>query len=296
MSSWGGGRVHFREKKMPNKTIVPQLPQPVQESPQIILEANEPLSKYVLPKTTVNNAAICCIALNEEPYIDEWIKYHLALGFNHIYIYDNSDNYSLKDKQTDKVTIIHFPGITKQIEAYNLCIAQYKKKHKWCAFIDCDEFIVLKKHININEFLKEYDNRNSIALSWLMFGTSNEKVYRDEPVTSRFRFCSRMANQHFKCICKLSSITVFINPHRPYEMIFDTNGQQLFDNSNNKGPLDIACIHHYYTKSEEEFLKKINRGRADITEKKSMEELIEIHSKNNDVYNCDAWNFYSRHL
>jgi len=296
MSSWGGGRVHFREKKMPNKTIVPQLPQPVQESPQIILEANEPLSKYVLPKTTVNNAAICCIALNEEPYIDEWIKYHLALGFNHIYIYDNSNNYSLKDKQTDKVTVIHFPGITKQIEAYNLCIAQYKNKHKWCAFIDCDEFIVLKRHSNINEFLKEYDNRNSIALSWLMFGTSNEKVYRDEPVTSRFRFCSRMANQHFKCICKLSSITVFINPHRPYEMIFDTNGQQLFDNSNNKGPLDIACIHHYYTKSEEEFLKKINRGRADITEKKSVEELIEIHSKNNDVYNSDAWNFYSRHL
>jgi len=79
-------------------------------------------------------------------------------------------------------------------------------------------------------------------------------------------------------------------------MIFDTNGQQLFDNSNNKGPLDIACIHHYYTKSEEEFLKKINRGRADITEKKSVEELIEIHSKNNDVYNSDAWNFYSRHL
>jgi len=296
MSSWGGGRVHFREKKMPNKTIVPQLPQPVQESPQIVPETNEPLSKYVLPKTTVNNAAICCIALNEEPYIDEWIKYHLALGFNHIYIYDNSNNYSLKDKQTDKVTVIHFPGITKQIEAYNLCIAQYKNKHKWCAFIDCDEFIVLKRHSNINEFLKEYDNRNSIALSWLMFGTSNEKVYRDEPVTSRFRFCSRMANQHFKCICKLSSITVFINPHRPYEMIYDTNGQQLFDNSNNKGPLDIACIHHYYTKSEEEFLKKINRGRADITEKKSVEELIEIHSKNNDVYNSDAWNFYSRHL
>jgi len=72
MSSWGGGRVHFREKKMPNKTIVPEISQPVQESPQIVPETNEPLSKYVLPKTTVNNAVICCIALNEEPYIDEW--------------------------------------------------------------------------------------------------------------------------------------------------------------------------------------------------------------------------------
>ena len=64
MSSWGGGRVHFREKKMPNKTIVPDVSQPVQESPQIVPETNESLSKYVLPKTTVNNAVICCIALN----------------------------------------------------------------------------------------------------------------------------------------------------------------------------------------------------------------------------------------
>ena len=44
------------------------------------------------------------------------------------------------------------------------------------------------------------------------------------------------------------------------------------------------------------FLKKINRGRADITEKRSVEELTEIHSKNNDVYNSDAWDFYCRHL
>lgn len=58
---------------------------------------------------------------------------------------------------------------------------------------------------------------------------------------------------------------------------------------------DIAYIHHYYTKSEQEFREKIERGRADISEKRKLDELIDIHSKHNDVVNTDAWDFYSKH-
>ena len=31
--------------------------------------------------------ALVCLAKNEDFYIDEWIKYHTKLGFDHIYIY-----------------------------------------------------------------------------------------------------------------------------------------------------------------------------------------------------------------
>ena len=65
---------------------------------------------------------------------------------------------------------------------------------------------------------------------------------------------------------------------------------------NSNGDAKVACIHHYYTKSEQEFREKIERGRSDIVEKRSLNELDDIHSKNNDVYNSDAWDFYSRHL
>lgn len=140
MSSWNNSRAHFRERKMP-KQVIPQVN---------IIEPNKneqeftPPSKYVFNRS-VTDAVICVIALNEEKYIDEWIKYHLALGFSHIYIYDNSENYSLKNKSSRYVTVIHFPGHTKQLEAYDLFIITYKNKHKWAAFIDCDEFIILKK-------------------------------------------------------------------------------------------------------------------------------------------------------
>ena len=36
-------------------------------------------------------SAICAIARNECEYLEEWITYHLDLGFTHIFLYDNND-------------------------------------------------------------------------------------------------------------------------------------------------------------------------------------------------------------
>ena len=291
MSSWASGRIHFREKK----TLVTSI-----QSPTNTIIYNTPTSNFIFSKNSdYVDAVICAIALNEERYIDEWIKYHLFLGFSHIYIYDNSANNILKDKKSDRVTIIPFPGISKQLQAYDIFILQYKKKHTWCAFIDCDEFIVLKKHDNIISLLNDYDNCSAIALNWVMFGTNNEKEYRDEPVTKRFTYCSKSIHDHIKCIAKLSYIHNYENPHRPLLLkgvIFDTNRNTVSDSFNPDGDTKIACIHHYYTKSEQEFREKIERGKADIVEKRSLNELDDIHSKNNDIYNSDAWDFYSKYL
>jgi hypothetical protein len=53
------------------------------------------------------------------------------------------------------------------------------------------KLFVYSFNCNINEFLKDYDSHDSIGLNWKMFGTSNEKTYRDEPVTSRFKYCNK---------------------------------------------------------------------------------------------------------
>ena len=247
--------------------------------------------KTVTRRVLPTDAVICAIALHEDLYIDEWIQYHLALGFSHIYIHDNGN--TLKDRKSDKVTIIPFPGETKQLEAYNTFASQYKNKHKWCAFIDIDEFIVVK---NINQFLTMYHDCPAIALNWKMFGTSNHTQYSEEPVTKRFRYYSN--NAHVKSIIQLKYIKSFYNPHlaQLQGLTYDTNRLVVVDSLHPNGDTSIACIHHYYTKSEEEFEKKINRGRADIIQKRSMDELIDIHSQYNDIYNSDAWDFYSKLL
>lgn len=297
MSSWSSGRVHFRERKMPNNQI--NLPRAIEN---IEVESNKNDLTLTLPSKYINNsqindAVICAIALDEELYIDEWIKYNLALGFSHIYIYDNSNDNSLKNKKSNKVTIIHFPGKTKQLEAYNIFTRTYKKKHKWCAFIDCDEFISLKKHNTIMDFLNEYNNYNSIAINWLMFGTSHKISYSSEPVTKRFQYCSSVLHHHIKCITKIANIDKYISPHYPELLqgnIYDVNNNIIVGPSNTNFDMKVICIHHYYTKSEEEFLKKIKRGKSDIDEKRSIDELNGIHLQNNDVFNSDAWDFYSK--
>ena len=81
--SWNNGRIHFREKKSGSK----------------------------------NDAVICAIALHEEPYIDEWIQYHLALGFSHIYLYDNSNDHILKNNHLRSVLRESFVAI-KEVSPY----------------------------------------------------------------------------------------------------------------------------------------------------------------------------------
>lgn len=294
MSSWGGGRVHFRERKLPNLQNISQ-PNTVQTK-QIETNISPAPSRWVIPKYT---AVICAIALNEEKYIDEWIKYHIALGFQHIYIYDNSIDYSLKSKESSIVTVIHFPGPQRQLEAYDIFVTSYKSKHKWAAFMDCDEFIVLKKHKNIIDFLNEYDEFSGVGLNWLFFGTANQLSYRDEPVTKRFQLCSTGLDSQIKCIVKISNIYKYTTPHSPIlenGIICNTNRNKIESDFNTDLNSNIAYIHHYYTKSEQEFREKIERGRADIPKKRSLDELVDIHQKNNDIQNSDAWDFYSKHL
>ena len=50
-------------------------------------------------------------------------------------------------------------------------ILQDNTEYDWLAFIDCDEFIVLKKHNNIKELIEEYKDRTDvIGLNWFMYG------------------------------------------------------------------------------------------------------------------------------
>ena len=257
-----------------------------------------------LPKKMPTTSAICAIVLQEERYMDEWIRYHLSLGFHHIYVYDNSDDHSLKNKQSDRVTIIHFPGKSlpnkpKQIDAYHAFINEFGQKHQWAAFIDLDEFIVLKKHDSISSFLSQYQRCSAVGLNWIMFGTNHRIQYESEPVTKRFTRCAAEPNQHIKSIVQLRYAWFFNDAHHMMlrsGTTCDTQYQPITGPFHPSGKTDIACIHHYYTKSEEEFREKIERGCADRIEKRSLSELDDVHSRNNDVMNTDALDFYSKHL
>jgi hypothetical protein len=232
------------------------------------------------------DVAICCIALDEELYIDEWLDHHLnKLGFNHVYVYDNSPQEgTLKPRKN--VTVIHFPGSTKQVPAYNHFLENFGKKHDWCAFIDVDEFFVLKKHATIQEYLLEESRGLSapvaIGVNWVLFGSDGQEKYEPRPVMERFT--KGTMNQHIKSIVRtrgLSNQVSFENCHIPRDIpvtvhipsngktdyVFNTPSNTNFDDS-------VIQLNHYFCKSREEFEKKISRGRADTTEMRTMSEFF----------------------
>lgn len=54
-----------------------------------------------------DSCALVCIAKDEDLYIDEWIKYHLHIGFDKIYVYRNDWQYS---NDIGRVIWLDMPG------------------------------------------------------------------------------------------------------------------------------------------------------------------------------------------
>ena len=223
------------------------------------------------------NAVVCTIQSKEEAYIDEWVDYHLAIGFKMIYIYDNSDNYDLRSwgnqRFLDNIRVKHFPGINKQLLANVDCAKRAEKDGAtWAAFFDTDEFLLLKKNRNINEFLVEYGpSKGAIGINWLIVGTSNATKYEPKPVTLRFQHTDprNRANTAIKTIARVSAIERFQNPHF---VIFidnttktiDTNGSTIKSSRTTNTTTDIAVLYHYRFKSREEFIARKEGGRPDM--------------------------------
>ena len=122
------------------------------------------------------NVALCLIVKDETPYIDEHLDYHIALGFSPIYIYDNSLDFELNNTRWYQsrqdihhfIRLIHFPQSPVQIPAYDQCIKKDAKDSTFVALIDVDEFVVLKRHSNVVDFVEEHcDFRcGQISINW----------------------------------------------------------------------------------------------------------------------------------
>lgn len=246
--------------------------------------------------TTRETAVICAIARDEGNYIDEWITYHLKLGFDAIYVYDNSDANDLAElpgKWPGKVHVIHFPGNQRQMAAYDTFIQEHRSNHTWAAFIDVDEFIVLRRHPTIKHLLRERCGCGALALNWYLFGSSGEADYSPDPVLKRFQHRGQHLNPHVKCIVRLQDAYTMFNPHVPIlrrpMVTRDTQGRPVNGPFNPAGTDDVAVVHHYFVKSRGEFERKRARGRADNPELRDPGDF-EAHDLN-DVHDASAWEF-----
>jgi hypothetical protein len=217
----------------------------VKDSEDVDEEDAEILKEKQGNRTEKPSAAICTIIRGENRYLEEWTLYHLALGFERIYIYDNSDTSSaerwLRKEQANNTIIqngvhVHIfksKNKRRQPKAFRDCTQRFGKNHTWVGYYDPDEFLVLKKHDHVVDLLTHHCGNGSLGINWVIFGTSNQTEYDDAPVTKRFQYHTGV-DKHVKTIVKVSDYNGqrsahWVNLEDPKQRR-DTNGEWI------KGP------------------------------------------------------------
>lgn len=215
---------------------------------------------------------ICAVMKNEDRYVDEWIMYNKYLGFDFIQLYDNNKNGSAKiaylpQKYGDFVRVQHLPGSSIQVKAYNMCAKQYEDEKYWAAFIDGDEFIVLRKHESIPHLLSGLDaNVGALSINRIFFGSNGHLHYTNAPVLQRFTARKSSVDNYVKTIVYLPDAVRIDNHYarvKKGKLRVDCHNRVIRTESiNNNTSEDVAAIYHYYTKSFDEFRAKRLRGDA----------------------------------
>jgi hypothetical protein len=232
--------------------------------------------------------ALVCIAKNEDNYIEEWVNYNVKLGFDKIFIYQNDWRTNLEHPNVVK---FENDGINKQRECYSHFIQTYNSEYDWAAFLDVDEFLVLKKHKNIKDFINDYKEFPGIGVNWVLFGNNGlTKVDGDYSLVKRFTKRQWSINQHVKSIVKLTP-RLTMDIHNPNTFVVDTNKNKFTGPFNLNGWDNIAQINHYFCKTQEEFQEKCDRGRADSPVYRRTMSEFEEHNFN-DIEDLTAYNFF----
>src|SRR4051812_7704217 len=103
--------------------------------------------------------ALCLFCKDENAYLAEWLDYHLALGVDHVLIYDNNSRVPVADTvkayvDAGRVTVLPWAETSqgRQCRAYARCLAEFGRAFAWIGFTDTDEFIVPKVTTRLPEF------------------------------------------------------------------------------------------------------------------------------------------------
>ncbi|WP_342150770.1 glycosyltransferase family 92 protein [Methylorubrum sp. SB2] len=237
----------------------------------------------------VFDVSVVAIVKDEETYLEEWIAYHVAIGVEHFFIFDNdsTDNTRRllrKYITLGLVTLIDWPMKPGQIFAYNYAIKIFGHTSKWMALIDIDEFINVVDDVKINKFLEDFADYSQLLVPFLFYGSSGHILRPDGLVTQSYLHAEAETDKVVKCIVQPSRVA-YADVHQ----CFTTDRRTVNENRQivNEGYRVEAAsgkkisINHYYTKSMEEWIIKIRKGQDD--EKKKTLELF--HAKDFKVPN-----------
>jgi hypothetical protein len=257
--------------------------------PRLGLFLNTLMRRHTQPRRM---ACVVGSARNEGPYLLEWIAYHRAIGFDHVFIYTN-DNSDGSDQLLDVlarngiVTWVRSelgPNTLPQFKAYAhaLSVLPETLDYRWTLVSDLDEFLAYDtaRFASLRDYLawQETGQADAIALPWLIYLAGRDDTWRDAPCTERFTMRQSHVNHHVKTIFR-TNLFWSSTAHNPYASL----GLPISYKADNGMPHiakapenNLALAHnpqathawiaHYIFKSASDAVMKATRGKGDRIE------------------------------
>ncbi len=213
--------------------------------------------------------AIAAIMKNEGLYLKEWLDFHILVGVDKFYLYDNGSDDNSREILAPYIArgIVEYtwwPGKQMQNAAYVDAINRHDQDVRWMALVDLDEFIVPVYHKTIPEFLYSLPSGFAqLIMTWVIYGSGGHVTRPDGLVIENYKYHS----------AKSWGVKSIINPrlalcqHSAHAnavagFTIDENGRRLghIDQTNNPPTWNRIRCNHYITKSQEEYQARCARS------------------------------------
>ncbi len=230
---------------------------------------------------------------NEGPYLKEWLEFHILVGVEHFYLYDNNSDDETIDVlreyiQKGIVSYLPWPDHPGQLKAYMHTLNNYKNDSYWIAFIDIDEFLLPVEKNTIPEIMTDFEDYGALGVNWFMYGNSGHETKPDGLQLENYIYHSKetiRSNFHIKSIVNPRKIKSPVDPHifrcLPGHSTVTENKDVINSALTEFNSTHKIRVNHYFTRSTEESRIKMDRGRAPSKEKRPWKDFKRLNK--NDV-------------
>jgi hypothetical protein len=248
--------------------------------------------------------SIAAIYRNEAPYLREWIEFHKLVGVERFFLYNNEstdDHREVLAPYIDEGLVVRedFPGFPPQLECYQHCIETHRHDARWMAYIDVDEFLFSPTWQPVSEVLRDYEQHPGVAVNCVVFGTSGHQT--PPPGLVLENYTRRLGLER----PRTRAVKAIVHPARTervgrsaHYFIYHDRAKAV-DELHRRTPghmsesasVERLRINHYFTRSQEERMRKLAAPRVDNGEPKTSEGVDERDRRLNEEPDDLIWHY-----
>jgi len=244
---------------------------------------NQIIENQIQEEKNINNTKVCLCtpAKNENRYIREFVEHYEKYGVDKIFLYDNND---IEGEKFDEilrdyiekgfVEVRDWRGKAKALmQMMNDCYQTNYQIYDWLIFYELDEYIHLSNYTNVKPFLNlpRFKHCEVIYLNLICHTDNNLIYYDNRSLAERFprtvpKYKKGGYRLEIKSILRGHIPNIEItNNHLLSTDLHNCNGygnknRYYYKTYSNQNDYKNYYIDHYYSKSTEEFIEKLNKG------------------------------------